>query len=319
MEQRKLIKLGNSSFAIALPKDWIDKSGLKKGDNIFVEQNRNGEITIMSKFTSINSPKIKEFDFSEKDDLKIQIELLSAYNQDYNIFKIKKTIEKPKIDYAKNLIKNLLSFEIIEETQDNITFKDVFNIEETSIENFIRRMDNIIRSMFEDIKNSIKNKKITQKQCEEIYKADKEVTKFHLFIERITMKALDNPALINMLKTDSIKLINNREISSNIEKIGDELKRITKSLRERIDAEELNKILAILDKLNNLYIMCLTSHYKRDKEKALEIIGAKEIILKECNKLSEGKSKNLGIIIEKLKHINSLIFLIIKKIVYTTY
>ena len=36
MEQRKLIKLGNSSFAIALPKDWIEKSGLKKGESIFV-------------------------------------------------------------------------------------------------------------------------------------------------------------------------------------------------------------------------------------------------------------------------------------------
>ena len=38
MEQRKLIRLGNSSFAIALPKDWVDKSGLKKGDNVFLEQ-----------------------------------------------------------------------------------------------------------------------------------------------------------------------------------------------------------------------------------------------------------------------------------------
>ena len=38
MEQRKLIKLGNSSFALALPKEWVDKSGLKKGDNIFVER-----------------------------------------------------------------------------------------------------------------------------------------------------------------------------------------------------------------------------------------------------------------------------------------
>jgi phosphate uptake regulator len=40
MEQRKLIALGKSSYAITLPKDWVDRNSLEKGDFISVLMNR---------------------------------------------------------------------------------------------------------------------------------------------------------------------------------------------------------------------------------------------------------------------------------------
>ena len=57
MERRKLIKLGNSSYAIALPKSWVTKSGLKKGDEIFVIKNSNGELVLTSLPQKTNEQK----------------------------------------------------------------------------------------------------------------------------------------------------------------------------------------------------------------------------------------------------------------------
>ncbi|MBS3134491.1 AbrB/MazE/SpoVT family DNA-binding domain-containing protein, partial [Candidatus Woesearchaeota archaeon] len=49
MEHRNLIKFGNSSFVISLPKDWIDRNKLKKGDAIFIEQNGSENLIIIPK------------------------------------------------------------------------------------------------------------------------------------------------------------------------------------------------------------------------------------------------------------------------------
>ena len=38
MDVRKLVSFGNSSFVISLPKAWIIKNGLKKGDILRIEE-----------------------------------------------------------------------------------------------------------------------------------------------------------------------------------------------------------------------------------------------------------------------------------------
>ena len=37
MGYRKLIGFGDSSFVVSLPKDWINKHGLKKGDGLMLD------------------------------------------------------------------------------------------------------------------------------------------------------------------------------------------------------------------------------------------------------------------------------------------
>lgn len=46
MEQRKLITLGKSSYAITLPKDWVTRNQLEKGDMISVVVQRDGSLGV---------------------------------------------------------------------------------------------------------------------------------------------------------------------------------------------------------------------------------------------------------------------------------
>ena len=41
MEYRKLMAFGNSSFIVSVPKAWVEKNRLKKGDVLMVEQKPN--------------------------------------------------------------------------------------------------------------------------------------------------------------------------------------------------------------------------------------------------------------------------------------
>ena len=41
MGYRKIIAFGDTSYVVSLPKDWVEKNGLKKGDvvNVIVDEN----------------------------------------------------------------------------------------------------------------------------------------------------------------------------------------------------------------------------------------------------------------------------------------
>jgi len=47
MNIRKLVKSGSTSHTIALPKDWLTKNNLKKGDMLYIKE-ENNEINISS-------------------------------------------------------------------------------------------------------------------------------------------------------------------------------------------------------------------------------------------------------------------------------
>ena len=58
MEYRKLIKFGESSFVVSIPKTWMTKNNLKKGDLVYFSENGNNELII--------APQLKEEDKEEK-------------------------------------------------------------------------------------------------------------------------------------------------------------------------------------------------------------------------------------------------------------
>jgi len=79
MNQRKLIKLGNSSYAIALPKDWVDKAGLKKGDNVYIVPNSNGELIVHPTLSNDSEDKEKLINIDGMSGNEIGLSIVSSY------------------------------------------------------------------------------------------------------------------------------------------------------------------------------------------------------------------------------------------------
>src|SRR3989338_3038122 len=206
MERRKLIKLGNSSYAIALPKSWVTKSGLKKGDEVFVIKNSNGELILSSLLKKANEQKGVSIDLSNKDDSAIFREIHAAYVKGYTLFHLKGENKHNNYHSIKKIFDGLLGVEVIENNQGGIIAKDFFNIEETSIENFIRRIDNNIVSMFSILSEGLKNGRLKRTEIEEIQEADFDINKFYLLISRLFSLGMDNPSILATLRTDPTTL-----------------------------------------------------------------------------------------------------------------
>lgn len=315
MEQRKLIKLGNSSFAVALPKKWIVKSGLKKGDNIFIEKNSNGEVIISSKFKKNGNNKKAIISIDGKDDQSIMREFISAYINGNSIFQFIGNINKDKNKYIKKLIQNYIGCEVTEEEKGNITVRDLFNFEEMNLENFSKRANNNIIEMFNILIESVKKTKLSAQELDNIEEADLDINKIYFFNSRIMNMGLDNPVFISTLKTESLSLFNNWWITFNIEHIGDYLKSMTKLIKTiKISKQSASKLIVLLTQTKKIHQDSIKAFYDRDKEKTLEVMKQGKVIWNKCGKLTKSSNKNLSLIAEKLKNVENSSYQIVKMI-----
>ncbi len=317
MQQRKLIRLGNSSFAIALPKPWVEKAGLKKGDIIFIEKNSNGELIIMPKFTKLSDEKIKVLDFSDVNDKKLmQREISVSYVQDSNKLEIK-GLNKIKAGKIKKILGGLMGIEVIESDNDKIIAKDFFDLGEVDIENFLRRMDNDIREMLDDLEMGIKAGKLTQKQFSELYNIDNDINKFYLFVNKILFKGTNNPSVLNLLKVDVLTLFNNWWMAFNLEHMGDAVKRIARLLeQEGLRKDKIEKVHEIFLGIREAYKESINSYYKKNKQLVLKTISEKDDLITKSNSLSQDKDSTVAKMGEKFKEVVGILHQINKIIIY---
>ena len=307
MEERKLIRLGNSSFALALPKSWVEKSGLKKGDKVFLENNSNGEIVVSSSFKKINGDKLIEINVNKLNPNIIGKEISAAYIKGYDSILFADIKNKELKEVIKNHLKSLISFEIIESNDQKILAKDFFNFEDAKIETFIKRIENNLNEMFSIIIDSLKNNKLSNKNISEIESIEADINKMYNLISRIFFKSIDNPNMINLLKSDTKKLVNEWWISFNLESIGDRLTDLVKFiLKCEINKEIFPAIISLIELTKANYESSIHTHFDNN------------LILEFLNKSKEYQEK-VSILKENFKDVDSKILNELKAIETSCY
>jgi phosphate uptake regulator len=268
MEERKLIKLGNSSFAIALPKAWVDKAGLRKGDKIFLEHNGNGEITVSSKFKKEEEKKI-EINVDGKDTDSIKNHLRAAYTKGYSTVIFKGELKNRKM--IDELIKEYLSFEIMETNKNEIIAKDLFDLNGIKFENLIRRIDNCLREMFDITLAETNKPKPEPKNLKELDETDNAVNKFYFLCSRIFRRGIDNPAVLNTLKISGNRLFSNWLTSFYLESLGDGLKYTLRWI-DKLNPKKKEEIYSILILLQQAYVKSMDAFYSETPETAFTVL-----------------------------------------------
>lgn len=299
MQPRKLIKLGNSSFAIALPKDWIEESGLNKGDEVFVERNANGEIIISPEFKKANSGSRVEINTSNLGEDFLKKEIRAAFIKGYESISFFGDLNKVKKDQIRKNLSELVSFEEVENNEKEIMIKDFFNLEDARIENFVKRIDNNLKEVFNLLMINIEKGSISPKLLKEIDEIDSDINKMHLLISRIFFKGISSPAVISLLKTNSANLVSEWWISFNLESIGDRLKRIIKIFnKEKLGIDIYPRILEALKATKANYEISLKPYYRKDKASAISYLDASKEYRDRTDKLLDNDISTIKILNE---------------------
>jgi phosphate uptake regulator len=263
MQIRRLVKSGTASHTISLPKEWIKKNRLKKGDFLYIKEQDNS--MIISAQEKHEQPKYKEITImiDNKDIGTVRRETISAYINNYHIFTFIGSVNK-KIEELRKILDNFLALEIVEQTDKRLLAKDFLNLQEFSLDNTIRRMDMLTRSMMEDAKKG--------KQQKAAVLRDFEVDKLFFLISR----------LIRANLTDGTSKVNNIEalsiwwLAKNIESIADS----AKYLSEGFPKDNIK----LFEELEVYYKDAIKAYVKKDKVLADKLIAQRVGLLEKAEK-----------------------------------
>jgi phosphate uptake regulator len=316
MEARRLIRFGSSSHVVSIPKSWVNENGLKKGDLIFIERNGNGELILLPHDKRKERGKKEiSIDISSKENECIEREIVAAYVQGCdNIMLTGKDIRNKMEDIRgifKKLSKNLMGLEILEKSADKIVISNLFDAQAISVGSIISRADVNLRNMFEELLAGLEQG-FTQKRFNEIYATDDDINKFYFLMWKLASNSLHEETKESVRR----ELINSWWFIMNMEKIGDELKRIARILvKTKLSGPSKKALFQVLSDVKDTYLKIIGAHHKKDTQLTVSLMSKKGEMIKECIKLAE-KDIRMGVIAEQLKSTVSFIHEIAKCATY---
>ena len=274
MQIRKLVKSGQASHTIALPKAWLEKNKLKKGDLIYIiEKNNELKISTQEKLPQQSTKEIT-IPIDKKDIGTIRRKTISAYINNYSIFTFHGEELNKKLEEIRKILDNFLALEIIEQTATKLIAKDFLNLQEFSLPNTIRRMDMLTRGIIGDAKKG-------KQETKNLHLRDFEVDKLFFLISRLTRANLADPAS----SIGNITSMSTWLLAKNLESVADAAKNISNSFSK--------DIAAVYDELEAYYQDCIKSYIKNDKELADFLIQKRMQLLEKCDNLKNPLLKEM--------------------------
>ncbi len=186
--RRKVIQIANSTQLVALPRKWALSHGVKKGDELELEEDDNKVIVSIGKERSLE--KI-EIDITGLDRSSIMSTIRSLYKAGYDIIKInfkesltqylRKQHMKKVISVIHNEVNRLIGFEIVEQKESSCTIKMVSSIDPVEYDSIIKRIFLMVVDSMDTFIKGIKDKAVLETIKEKHYT----ITKFTTYCLRM--------------------------------------------------------------------------------------------------------------------------------------
>ncbi|HIE34094.1 MAG TPA: phosphate uptake regulator PhoU [Candidatus Altiarchaeales archaeon] len=218
MDYRKIQLTGESTYTISLPKKWVRRNGLKKGDSLQIEEEGDELIIRVEK----EKEKSGSIEIKNEDKKALSRILITRYIQGYNSidFTSKKFIEPEKKKHLKIVSNYLIGMEPFGETSKEIVFRMLMQ-ESGDLISTIDRMHEMSFSSLRSIIEGLKNPdKINENFLRSVIEGDDEIDKFYFLVLR---------QLSNKYGPDATAWV---QIVKSIERLSDHIERIARHTLE---------------------------------------------------------------------------------------
>jgi len=248
--KRKLVKQGNGALTLTLPYLWTSKNNLKKGD--YIDLIQSGKDLILS---SESKRSNKEYSITlSKDKPFFKRYLRTCYVLGYDKISLS-TEDILPLGMIKEVLSNLIGYEIIEQTTKKCSVAMVATPYENNFDTVLRRLFYMIDSMMKDISESLGSKNLSN--LKEIATMETAINSFVDFCLRI----LNKKGYTEFHKTPYIY-----QILIELEQMGDALHNFSLTITKT------NKNILLIFKELHLYFSSLhTLFYKYDMKKIKKI------------------------------------------------
>ena len=315
IEIRSLQMTGRSSYILTLPKEWINSSKLKKNDKIGIIPQSDGSLLITPKIYREQTRREKYLNVNDEiDQTYLFRQLIGAYISGYNSIKLESsTILSVSVrNIVNKFIQTTVGQEVMEETGNSITIKDLLNPLEMPFDNTIKRMQIVVEGMQKDVMQALITK--DKMLLEDVILRDNILDRLNWLIARQYNIISRNTSLAKKMKITAGRSSTSFLISRTIERIGDHIVRLANNILNLIDVEMDNKIVDNINSASDvaldIFRKSIASFFKGDIKTANDVIESVKKLEKqysEINKLAiqqkGATAVSFGYIVESIRRI----------------
>jgi len=282
---------GGASFVVTLPKDWAEGQKIKKNDPVGIIVQPDGTLVITKKITEEPLQRIKEIDCNNISDPAYLFRvLIGSYITGFNVIRL--TTKQKFSPFVRTVVRDFTQMtigqEVVEETENLISIKDLLNPAEMPFDNTIKRMYVIVKNMHNDAITALETHNKTL--AEDVIKRDIDADRLNWLIARQTNMIMLHASLSRKMGISQAVAMHYYILSRIIERVGDHAVRIAEHTIPIIDTELDKKTLSMIKKSSivslEIFDRSIVSFFNADMKEAnrnIESINALENLCGEIN------------------------------------
>ncbi|MBW2980750.1 AbrB/MazE/SpoVT family DNA-binding domain-containing protein [Candidatus Woesearchaeota archaeon] len=271
---RKVIQIADSTQLISLPRKWAQKYGIKKGDELDVEEQGGNILVSTSKEKTVERATI---DFRGSKTI-IHRALSALYKSGYDEIEILFGSTEELETIISTIEHEFIGFEVVEQGKNHLLAKKVSKIEYGEFDHILRRLMLFLIAMGQDSLEAAKH--VNTNDLKNIALRDTNINKLTDFCRRSLNKG--------GIKSKHTHLI--YYIVEELEKTGDEYKTICEHISKK-KVKLSSKILSLYKDLNEYLNEFHHLFYEFKLEKIRDFVQKRKEFDKRFEEISEQASK----------------------------
>ncbi|WP_287585129.1 phosphate uptake regulator PhoU [Candidatus Borrarchaeum sp.] len=254
MELRKLQQTGGAdgTYLISLPKDWVNKSDLKRGDVLYIIERGDGSLVLSPQAESIN--KLTESTIPLEQNIRRSI--LSAYLLGFDKIKVTSNtrLTPEERENVKKIVRRLVGVEIVEESSSEILLQALIAPTGVQIDQTFRRIYLLANKMHKDALVAFFENDI--KLAQNVIERDDEVDRFYFLAVRQLRAVIQKPSLSERMNVSPVECLDYRVLAKSLESLADRAVEIAEKvlLLETYDRGEYKQIFEPFKSLNEFVV-----------------------------------------------------------------
>ncbi len=272
-----------SSFLIILPKDWVNRQKLSKGDSVVVAEREDGCLIIDPRLVKTGERRITTAKIVQN----LRWEITSRYLLGFDEIRVvsKEPITNDQRDELKRIIKRFVALEVTDEDDYQIVLRCLVDPSTLPVSTAMRRMNLITSRMIND--SMIAYFEGNKESAEEIVKRDEEVDRLFFLIVRELRSAIQYPRMSEMMKLTPVEALDFRLAVQYIERIADLAVDIARWVDEPIDDALIKKIEPIVEEVCVMLSDAVNNLFKFNPKKVTSVIKAENRLISKTAKLRQ--------------------------------
>ncbi len=272
-----------SSFLIILPKDWVVRHKLNKGDPVVVAEREDGCLIVDPRLPKAGEKRTT----TTQIEFNLRWEITSRYLLGFDEIRIvsEDPITNVQRDELKKVIKRFVALEVTEEDDHQIILRCLIDPSTLPVNTAMRRMNLITSRMIEDsfkvyFEGSMEGSK-------EVIQRDEEVDRLFFLIVRQLRSAIQYPRMSEMMNIAPVEALDFRLAAQYIERIADLAVDVAQRVEDPIDKKLVQKLEPIVDKVREMLSDSVNNLFKFDSKKVASVIKAEKWLITETAKLRQ--------------------------------